>query len=85
MMAPGGTDEVVGELDVIAVGFLGSEFAEPTYAGWPIERRLDAYLRRIRRLTSVDHHNGSVYEALLDRVMAHIGRARRAGHRAAGS
>ncbi len=85
MVATGGADEAVGELDVLAVGFLGSEFAEPTYAGWPIERRLDAYLRQIRRLTKVDHHNGSVFEALLDRVMAHIGRARRAGPRAASS
>jgi hypothetical protein len=30
-------------LDAIAWKFVGSEFADQTYADWPIERRLDGY------------------------------------------
>ena len=33
------------ELDAIAWRFLGSEFAGPMHADWPIDRRLDAYLQ----------------------------------------
>ena len=33
------------ELDAIAWRFLGSEFAGPMYADWPIDRRIDAYLQ----------------------------------------
>lgn len=32
------------ELEIIAWRFLRSEFTEPIYSDWPIDRRLDAYL-----------------------------------------
>ena len=84
MTAAGHTDGIVRDLDAIALRFLGSEFAEPTYADWPIEHRLDAYLRH-NRLSDVDHNDGSACDALLQRVMANISRTRRFGtvaHRA---
>jgi hypothetical protein len=65
------------ELDEIAWRFLGSEFTDQSYADWPIDRRLDAYLL---------HHgptellvNGSAYNDLLEQVMANIGPALRNG------
>ncbi|MEO3756928.1 hypothetical protein ABGB19_01365 [Mycobacterium sp. B14F4] len=77
-MAP--TDRVdltTAELDTVAWRFLRSEFASQTYADWSLDRRLDAYLL---------HHgpaellvDGSAYSALLERVMANIGPARRNG------
>jgi hypothetical protein len=77
-MAP--TDRVdltTAELDTVAWRFLRSDFASPTYSDWSLDRRLDAYLL---------HHgpselliDGSAYSALLERVMANIGPARRNG------
>ena len=32
------------ELDAVAWRFLGSEFTAQSYANWPIDRRVDAYL-----------------------------------------
>ena len=65
------------ELDAIAWQFLRSEFTGATHSGWPIDRRLDAYLL---------HHgptellvDGSAYNDLLDRIMANIGPALRNG------
>jgi len=66
-----------GELDTIAWGFLGSEFTEHTYANWPIARRVDAYLRR--RSLGALADDGTSYDALLQRILANIGRARRSG------
>jgi hypothetical protein len=65
------------KLDSIAWKFLGSEFAGQIYAGWPIDRRVDAYLRHHGLIDIVN--DGGAYNALLERVMANIGRARRAG------
>jgi len=64
-------------LDAIAWRFLGSEFAGQIYANWPIDRRLDAYLRHHELIDIVN--DGAAYNALLERVMANIGRARRDG------
>ena len=64
-------------LDAIAWRFLGSEFTGQIYANWPIDRRLDAYLRHHELIDIVN--DGAAYNALLERVMANIGRARRDG------
>lgn len=65
------------ELDSIAWEFLESEFTGPTYAIWPIERRLEAYLLHRGLGTLAD--DGTVCGALLDRVMANIGPALQRG------
>ena len=77
-MAPTARVERVGvQLDDVAWQFLRSEFASDIYADWPIDRRLDGFLRRYghREL----HDDGSACNALLDRVMANIGPALRDG------
>jgi hypothetical protein len=61
------------EHDELSWMFLRSEFAGDNYAHWPIERRLEAYLRHHPQLDGVN--DGS----LLDRVMANIGPANRLG------
>ena len=65
------------ELDAIAWKFLGSEFTGQTYADWPIDRRVDVYLRHHGLIDIVN--DGGAHSALLERVMANIGRARRDG------
>ncbi len=70
-------DELGGRLDDVAWQFLASEFTAEVYAVWSIDRRLDAFLRH--QGYRVLHHDGSVYDELLDRVMANISAAARAG------
>ena len=65
------------ELDKIAWSFLGSHFAGKTYADWSIDRRVDAYLLHLGRADLLD--DGSAYNALLEHVMANLGRALRDG------
>jgi hypothetical protein len=65
------------DLDAIALAFLASEFTDSHYANWPIFRRVDAYLRRCSLGALAD--DGATYEALVQRIMANIGRARRSG------
>ena len=65
------------ELDAIAWKFLGSEFAGPMYADWPIDRRIDTYLLHHGLADIVN--DGSACKALLERVMANIGPALRNG------
>ena len=77
-MRPAGQFELTtSQLDGIAWDFLGSEFAEQIHADWPIEGRVDAFLRHEGRDDLVK--DGAAYEALLQRVMANIGRALRQG------
>lgn len=77
-MAQTGRPELTTEeLDTIAWDFLRSEFTDRAYAIWPLDRRVDAYLRRCGRDDLINE--GAVYEALVQRVMANIGRALRQG------
>lgn len=65
------------EIDELAWQFLCSPFTRRDYWDWPLESRLDAYLRHHQRGDIVN--NGAVYSALVERVMANIPRARRDG------
>jgi hypothetical protein len=65
------------EFDELSWKFLHSEFARGDYANWPIERRLDAYLRHHELLDLFS--DGTAYGRLLDSVMNNIGPAHRRG------
>lgn len=65
------------ELESISWDFLKSAFTGPIYADWPIDRRVEVYLRH-HGLTAVAD-DGSAFSALLERVMANIGPALRRG------
>lgn len=77
MTAPALGDLTQHELDSIAWEFLESKFTGRSYADWPIDRRLDAYLLH-HGLVNV-MNDGTVYNALLERVMSNIGPALRKG------
>ncbi|AQA04633.1 hypothetical protein BVC93_21900 [Mycobacterium sp. MS1601] len=64
-----------GCLEAAAWRFLESDYIGPAYAGWPIERRVEVFLARMGPRALLD--DGSAYEALIDRVLANVGRARR--------
>lgn len=65
------------ELDTIAWKFLRSEFTSQIYSDWPIDRRIDGYLLHYGPTELIN--DGSAYDALVDRVMANIGKALRNG------
>lgn len=64
-------------IDTIAWQFLCSRYTGREYWDWPLERRIDAYLRHIGHADLL--RDGAAYGTLLDRVMANIARARRDG------
>ena len=75
-MTPTEHSEVTREqLDAIAWQFLRSQFTSQIYASWPIDRRLDAFLLHYGPTELLNDG----YEELLERVMANIGPALRAG------
>lgn len=77
-MSPAGRRQLTPQqLDAIAWDFLRSEFTEPIYAEWSIDRRFDAYLHHQGRDDLVN--DGAAYDALLQQVMANIGPAVRRG------
>jgi len=59
------------DVDALACEFMNSPYAEDTYADWPLDRRLDGFLRRrgLPRITE----DGDAYDLVLNRVMAYIG------------
>ena len=59
------------DVDALAWQFLDSSYADNTYADWPLDRRLDGFLRR-RGLFRIAE-DGDAYDLVLNRVMAHIG------------
>ena len=65
------------EIDGLAWQFLCSPFTQQDYWDWPLDRRVDAYLRHRQRLDILK--DGAAYDSLLERVMANIPRARRDG------
>ncbi len=77
MMQAGPAEGADREPDTIAWGFLCSQYVGRNYWDWPLERRLDAYLRHHNREDILN--NGAAYGAVVDRVMANMGRARRDG------
>ncbi|WP_123024423.1 hypothetical protein [Mycolicibacterium stellerae] len=77
-MTPTDRTEVTREqLETIAWQFLRSEFTSQIYADWPIDRRIDAFLLHHGQTELLN--DGSAYNALMERVMANIGPALRAG------
>ena len=66
-----------GEIDSLAWQFLCSPYTGRQYWDWPLERRVDAYLRHEER-TDV-FKDGAAYSSLIDRVMANFPRARSDG------
>ncbi len=65
------------DLDVLASQFLTSDYADKTYADWPLDRRLDGFLRRRGMFGIVE--DGDAYDLVLDRVMRHLGTASHSG------
>jgi hypothetical protein len=60
------------EIGTIACQFLNSSYADRnTYSDWPLDRRLEGFLRR-RELSRLAE-DGDAYDLILDRVMAYIG------------
>jgi hypothetical protein len=66
-----------GEIDTIAWQFLCSDFIRRDYWDWPLERRVDAFLRHRDRADILN--DGGAYDCLVERVMANMARARADG------
>lgn len=58
------------DVDVLAYHFLHSDYAAKAYINWPLERRLEGFLRN-RGMAGVAD-DGDTCQILLDRVMSHI-------------
>ena len=65
------------DIEAIAWQFFCSPYTRRDYWDWPLERRIDAFLRQLKRLDIIN--DGGAYSTLIERVMANIPRARRDG------
>ena len=60
------------DVDELAWRFLRSGYADEAYADWPLDQRLDGFLRRCG-LVGISE-DGDTCNLLLNQVMAHIGK-----------
>jgi hypothetical protein len=66
------------DVDALAWQFLNSAYADNNmYADWPLDRRLDGFLRREGLVRLVE--DGDAYDLILNRVMTYIGVASHSG------
>lgn len=66
------------EVDSIAWEFLRSHYVGTVYAHWPLDRRLDSFLRRHSPTRVAD--DGDLCTIILDRIMAYAGLMPRSLH-----
>ena len=59
------------DVDALAWQFLNSAYADDTYADWPLDGRLDGFLRR-HGLSGIAE-DGDAFDLVIDRVMDFIG------------
>jgi hypothetical protein len=59
------------DVDALAWEFINSAYAHKTYADWPLDRRLEGFLRRRGLGRAVE--DGDAYDFILNRVMSYIG------------
>lgn len=57
------------DVDAIAYDFLHSQYVDGTYSSWPLDRRLETFLRRSGLGRVAD--DGDLHGLLLDRAMAY--------------
>lgn len=69
--------DALGDIDDIAWQFLCSPYTNRLYWDWPLDRRIDAYLRHLGREDILN--DGAAYSTLVERVMENFPRARRDG------
>jgi hypothetical protein len=81
-MIPIGDSPSVTDTDVHALTweFVNSGYRGDEYANWPIDRRLDGFLRR--RGLSRHADNGDTCNVIIDLVMTYMSAASRAGNTA---
>jgi len=58
------------DVDVLAYHFLHSDYAADAYINWPLERRIEGFLRNRGMARIAD--DGDMCQILLDRVMGNI-------------
>jgi hypothetical protein len=58
------------DVDVVACQFLDSDYAADAYINWPLERRLEGFLRNRGMARVAD--DGDTCDILRDRVMSYI-------------
>ena len=58
------------DVDALTWQFLNSDYADDVYADWPLDRRLEGFLRR-QGLTRIADA-GDLYSIILERVMTYI-------------